>query len=1017
MIILHAGVLDREFLLWGEVPPSGTKKTLLYPFGADIHSLDSAIQRSISGMKLVQKRSRSVFLWIPSKHKTPIASSPLIAVPPESNEKITLQPWKVIAYPLFIEESIQLLCSCMGKQMLTTGVVLGSDLVYWTEGLRFAGSLVTRQQYLPGLRALDKEYHAQWEPVFKGEDTQRLSELAKRMPAVARSLAEKKTSLPPQTSSLPLLKQWITVMVDGVIRLRMDQSARTKQSVFYSLHNAWLNALRNRNSRIKGKPNELAEMMSQLEQWRRPIQVSSETPLRLCFRLEEPNQTEGQWYVRYLLQSHQDPSLLVPVESVWNNHGERIPLLQNTQWNLHEYLLFSLGQAAGLCPRITESLQVAQPGGYVLDSNGAHEFLTQKALILEQSGFVVMLPSWWTRKGTKTRLAVRGQVKSPTMQGGGSLSLEQMIQFNWSMALGGESLTLSELEELVRLKIPLVRLRGQWVQINAQEIQSAIEFWKKKQADRFTVKDLLQMSLGAKSPLSGFEFDGIQAEGWIGELLQQLEGKVSFEELSPPVNFSGLLRTYQIRGYSWLAFLRRWGLGACLADDMGLGKTVQTLALIQRDWEVQKKKRPVLLVCPTSVVSNWQKEAGRFTPELPIWVHHGLGRMKEKVFQQAVQKYALVVTSYGLLGRDLEFLHPISWAGVILDEAQNIKNPETKQARAARSLKADYRIVLTGTPIENNVGDLWSLMEFLNPGFLGTQSEFKQNFFIPIQAERDPSAAERLKRLSGPFILRRLKTDKTIISDLPEKMEMKVFCSLTKEQVSLYSAVLKDAESALESAEEDIQRKGVILATLSKLKQVCNHPTHFLGDNSTLPGRSGKLARLTEMLEEIHEVEERTLIFSQFSEMGGLLQRYLQETFGQEVIFLHGGVSRPKRDDMVERFQNEPNGPMMFILSLKAGGTGLNLTRANHVFHFDRWWNPAVENQATDRVFRIGQTRKVEVHKFICSGTMEEKIDEMIERKKEVTEKVIGTGEGWLTELSNEELKEIFSLREEAIGN
>jgi SNF2 family DNA or RNA helicase len=415
-----------------------------------------------------------------------------------------------------------------------------------------------------------------------------------------------------------------------------------------------------------------------------------------------------------------------------------------------------------------------------------------------------------------------------------------------------------------------------------------------------------------------------------------------------------------------------------------------------------------------SVVGNWHKEAARFTPDLPVMVHHGFGRAKGESFCREAARHALVISSYALLQRDFGTLKEVAWAGVILDEAQNVKNPETKQARAAQGLQAGYRIALTGTPVENNVGDLWSIMEFLNPGFLGTQTDFKREFFVPIQANRDPEAAKRLKRVTGPFILRRLKTDKSIISDLPDKMEMKVFCTLTKEQASLYAAVVKDSTEALESA-EGIQRKGVVLATLSKLKQVCNHPAHFLGDNSAIVRRSGKLTRLTEMLEEVLEVGDKALIFSQFSEMGEILRRHLQEAFGREVLFLHGGVPKGQRDRMVERFQRESGGPQLFILSLKAGGTGLNLTSANHVFHFDRWWNPAVENQATDRAFRIGQARNVQVHKFLCVGTLEEKIDEMIERKKEVAAGVVGTGEAWLTELSTAELKEIFALRKEAV--
>ena len=582
------------------------------------------------------------------------------------------------------------------------------------------------------------------------------------------------------------------------------------------------------------------------------------------------------------------------------------------------------------------------------------------------------------------------------------------------MALGDETLSRTEIEALARLKVPLVKVRGQWVQVSSEEIQTALDFWRKKEAGQAPLRDIVQMALGTGNASPGLAFARVTASGWIADFLAQLEGHAGFEGLATPHSFSSTLRPYRVRGYSWLVFLRRWGLGACLADDMGLGKTIQTLALIQREWEA-KGRAPVLLVCPTSVVGNWQKEAARFMPNLPVMIHHGTTRSRGAAFKKQVQGQALVISSYAVLHRDVEMLHQMPWSGIILDEAQNIKNPETKQAKAARVLAADYRIALTGTPVENNVGDLWSIMEFLNPGFLGTQAEFKRRFFIPIQADRDPEAVTRLKRLTGPFVLRRLKTDKTIIADLPEKLEMKVFCTLTKEQGSLYTAVVNEAAEALDTA-EGIQRRGVVLATLSKLKQVCNHPAQFLGDNSAIPGRSGKLARLTEMLEEILAVRERALVFSQFSEMGLMLRRHLQEVFGREVLFLHGAVPKRQRDRMVERFQTESDAPPIFLLSLKAGGTGLNLTGAKHVFHFDRWWNPAVENQATDRTFRIGQLRNVQVHKFLCLGTLEEKIDEMIERKQEVAAGVVGTGEAWLTELSTAELKELFTLRQEAVG-
>jgi len=452
-----------------------------------------------------------------------------------------------------------------------------------------------------------------------------------------------------------------------------------------------------------------------------------------------------------------------------------------------------------------------------------------------------------------------------------------------------------------------------------------------------------------------------------------------------------------------------------LADDMGLGKTIQTLAMIQRDREKGVKKA-VLLICPTSVVNNWRKEAERFTPDLTVLVHHGIDRMKTTAFRKAASSSAIVISTYGLLQRDIELLTKVPWAGIILDEAQNIKNPETKQSKAARTIRADYRIALTGTPVENHVGDLWALMDFLNPGFLGTQHFFRENFYTPIQWYGDTDASTRLKSLTGPFILRRMKTDKSIISDLPDKIEMKEYCTLTNEQASLYKAVVNDLQEKIENA-DGIDRRGLVLALLMKLKQVCNHPAQFLDDNSALERRSGKVLRLTELLHDIREAGEKTLLFTQFTRMGTLLQRYLQELFGEEVLFLHGGVSKKKRDEMVETFQkSSSNSPSIFILSLKAGGTGLNLTSANHVVHYDRWWNPAVENQATDRAFRIGQHKNVEVHKFITTGTLEERIDEMIEKKTAVAGQVLGTGEQWLTELSNNDLRNLIMLSQDATG-
>jgi SNF2 family DNA or RNA helicase len=1051
MIVLHTAFLDGVLLVWGERPAAaGPAKTTgrkrpapapSYPYDAGAGELLASLEQA--GLQPAQA-PRECLAWLPSRGNAPVPSSSLIAEPPASTADPVATPWRVTACPLTDDEAVTFLCACVGKQTVAAGVIVGADLAWWSRALRFAGSLVARQQYLAGMALEGERFVAQWQPVFVGADRERLAGLVRGMPDAARAVTASQIASPPEESAEGVLRRFVTRSVDYLVRGAQDavprsvrpsrprtaKAGRGRKPAFESVHDAWLHSLRSADAVVDYDSAELTQLARQIEQWRRPIEVAVESPIQLCFRLEEPaeplepadadgpaaRQSNPDWYVRFLLQPHDDPSLLVPAADVWTGKAARTALARHFAGKIPEFVLSCLGQAAGICPDVAAGLKTARPEGYSLDTTGAFEFLTEKAMTLEQAGYAVLLPAWWTRKGTKTRLTAHAQVKSPKMQGGSGLSLDDIVQFDWEIALGDQRLSLEELERLARIKAPLVQLRGQWVQVSSEEIRTALAFWKAKRSRKATVRDVVQMALGGRGAEGGLDFGGVQASGAVEDLLERLREPARVEMLETPPAFAGTLRPYQQRGYSWLAFLRRWGLGGCLADDMGLGKTIQTLALIQRDWHATSdggSRLPVLLVCPTSVVNNWRKEAARFTPELPVLVHHGADRLKGAAFRKAVDGQAIVISSYALLHRDAGAFEKIDWAGIILDEAQNIKNPETKQARAARSLQAGYRFALTGTPVENNVGDLWSIMEFLNPGFLGVQAEFKRKFFVPIQAGGDPEAAERLKRVTGPFILRRLKTDKTIISDLPDKQEMKVFCTLTEEQASLYAAVLKDTEKVLDNA-AGIQRKGIILATLSKLKQVCNHPAQFLGDNSRVAGRSGKLARLTEMLEEILEVGDRVLVFSQFAEMGGLLRSHLQETFGRPVLFLHGQVAKKKRDEMVEDFQRA-GGPAIFILSLKAGGTGLNLTAANHVFHFDRWWNPAVENQATDRAFRIGQTRNVQVHIFLCAGTLEDKIDEMIERKQEIARNVVGTGEGWLTELSNEEIRNVFALRQEAV--
>jgi hypothetical protein len=1069
--ILHLSIHEGRSLLWGETPaqeePAPAKRrgrrpkvarAVASPYNVTPEQLVEAL--AAMGLDLTAKTAAKtgaksttktgaasgMVAWLPSLEDRPVGSSPLIAAPPEG--EVIVRPWGVSVLLLSAENAIELLAACVDGASVAHGVLAGDDLMYWAQALRFAGALAARGRFLPGVRQERGSYHARWEPVILGDDLQRLNRLAGRMPAACYCLAEAAAApgpvnpAPPTASPVQVLTSFIATLVDAVARSEAANQPWTGQpgggragrEAFASVHEQWLAALASPDGLIKGPDQVLASLASQVDEWRRRVFVLSSAPFRFCFRLEEPLEElpghdrgsagkDQVWAVRYLLQSAADPSLLVPVSDVWKSGkggGRRLPFAE-WQGSAREFLLTALGQAACLCKGVEVSLKTAAPSGFAFYSDAAHEFLTVTAPLLEQAGFGVMLPAWWTRRGASTgpgatgpRLAVHTRVAGQTFASGSQIGLDQVVSFDWEVALDGEALSESELGDLARAKASLVKLRGRWVEVNAREIQAALDYWRKQANQGVTARQMVRLALGASRPPAGIPLGGVTASGWMADLLDQLEGKAAWKELLPPRGLLGSLRPYQVRGYSWLSLLCEWGLGACLADDMGLGKTVQTLALLQCRRE-QGERRPVLLICPTSVIGNWQREADRFTPGLPLLVHHGSERMKGSAFKKLAKRQAVVLSSYALLARDQDLFQQVSWSGVILDEAQNIKNPQTRQAQAARSFQADYRIALTGTPVENNVGDLWSLMEFLNPGFLGGHADFQRSFLIPVQVNRDTEAIARLKRLTAPFVLRRLKTDRSIITDLPEKIETKVFCPLTREQASLYTAVVNEVEQSLEES-AGIERKGLILATLSKLKQVCNHPAQFLGDRSPLPGRSGKLKRLVELCEEILAVGERALIFTQFARMGELLQQHLVDAFGREVLFLHGGVPKKERDRLVEVFQRE-QGPPLFVLSLKAGGTGLNLTGANHVFHFDRWWNPAVENQATDRAFRIGQMKNVQVHKFVCAGTIEERIDEMIERKLELAEQVVGSGEGWLTELSTQEIRDLMALRQDAVGD
>jgi SNF2 family DNA or RNA helicase len=507
---------------------------------------------------------------------------------------------------------------------------------------------------------------------------------------------------------------------------------------------------------------------------------------------------------------------------------------------------------------------------------------------------------------------------------------------------------------------------------------------------------------------------GVDGSGWLADLLTG-RAVERLELLDEPASLAAKLRPYQRRGLSWLAFLDSIGVGALLADDMGLGKTVQLLAL-EAHLRQRGPRPPTLIVCPLSVLGNWRREIGRFTPGLSVRVHHGSTRTgRGGSADPADLAHAdLVLTTYQVATRDVETLAAIGWDRVVLDEAQHVKNATGVTARAVRRLPARHRVALTGTPVENRLTELWSIADFLNPGLLGEASIFRARYSVPIERWGDPDAARRLRRVTRPFLLRRVKTDRAVIADLPEKFERRQWCNLTLEQATLYRAVVNELFAKLREGRAGPQRKGLVLSAMTKLKQVCNHPAHLMGDGTPLPGRSGKLTRLEEILAAALQAGDRALVFTQFARFGHMLVPHLAERLGTGVEFLHGRTPKAARDRMVERFQSGA-GPQVLLVSLKAGGTGLNLTAANHVVHVDRWWNPAVEAQATDRAFRIGQRRDVQVHTFVCIGTVEERVEHIMASKRGLAGVAVGSGEGWLTGLSTDDLLDLVSLSSEAV--
>ncbi|HEY3992585.1 MAG TPA: DEAD/DEAH box helicase [Ktedonobacteraceae bacterium] len=942
-----------------------------------------------------------------------------------------LEPWQVCCYR--VPEIITTLNDIHFIALhAAEDFQLGADLLFWYQYAQVIKGIIAKDQYIPALKYQGlapvitkgkKNKKAQSEPAFELHPAWELlsnvyetaiQQYAAAMPGVC---AAGLNSLDGATlfDKVALLRHFSECLLHTVVT-GTPFTAKFDQQIADTL--LYRCVYPYRPVKIQAPADALEEYKHWLS-WRTQLTTAhTEAGFTLCFRLEEaPSNDIDNWQLHFLVAANSDPSLKLSLAEYWNlNARARAEVARPFGRDFEKNLLLGLGYAARIYPTIWSGLATDQPIKCNLTLEEAFAFLKESAWVLGDAGYTVIVPAWWTPEGrrrTKLRLKTSARSsKGTSTTAPGRLSLDTIIAYQYQLAVGGQPVTEEEWQQLVNAKTPLVQFRGQWMELDRDKMQQLLEFWQTHQGEEpeISLQDMLKLGTESADDL---EWDQDQT---LQDMLARLHDKNAFAPIADPPALQATLRDYQRRGVAWLQYLENLGLNPCLADDMGLGKTMQIIACLLKEREDVQELPATLIIAPTSVIGNWRKEIERFAPRLRTHVHQGGARLKDKqAFTEICQTRDVVLTSFALARLDEKLLQSQKWHRVVVDEAQNIKNPQAAQTRAILKLPTRHRLALTGTPVENRLRDLWSIFNFLNPGYLGKEAQFRKTFELPIQKENDVVKSETLKKLVEPFILRRVKTDKRIIDDLPDKIEQKMYCTLSPEQASLYEAVVKDVEEQLEAA-EGIQRKGLILSTLLKLKQICNHPAQFLQDSSPFTAeRSHKLQRFGEMLEEVMETGESALIFTQFTEIGGALERYLEHQLHYNTYYLHGGTSVARREQMVTEFQDPETEPSIFILSLRAGGVGLNLTKANHVFHFDRWWNPAVEDQATDRAFRIGQRKNVFVHKFVAMGTMEERIDEMIEDKKRISSLIVGADESWLTELDNETFKDLITLRRSAV--
>lgn len=990
-------------------------------------------------LEKISERSINQIITIPShtvkkKRKNcilPLLSGQFTNLEIPENE-LFLHNWQVTGFYLTAKETIKFITN-LSLGELQNSHFWGEEIAFWSQIYRWSLDLLARGKFIPSLlEEKDEKIKSIWLPILDSFiDQTHLAKFIQKMPFICANYLPETSEISnkeilknePQSILLSYLTNLINTQLKDCIEFNIPANKEL-------LTLPWLKALSKNNlDYFTLEEKELTRLKNSLYNWTFPIKdyipnvhtfQLAQTEFRTAFKLIPPTEQEilekqFNWKLNYYLQAVDQENFLIEANIIWQHPVNQFNYEGRIIKNPQETLLRGLGSASRIYPQIAETLEDSSPINCTLDPIQVYEFIRSIAWRLKDSGLGVILPKGLESGAGENRLGIN--INAQVIEKKGTrLGLKSLLKYNLNLAVGDKILSQQDFQKLLDQKSPLVEIDGEWIALQPADVRAAQSILNKTNDQiELSVEDALRIATGDTKTLAKLPVANFKAEGILEELINAFINNETIKILETPKDLNATLRPYQNRGFSWLSFLEKWGLGACLADDMGLGKTIQLISFLLKLQEEKFLTNPVLIVCPTSVLNNWEREIKKFAPTLSVIIHHGENRKKNKDFVKEVSSKNVILTSYSLVFRDEKTLNLVDWQGIVLDEAQNIKNSQAKQSQAIRNIKAGFRIALTGTPVENRLSELWSILDFLNPGILGNRTFFQKRFAIPIEKFGDQYSLNTLRSLVQPFILRRLKTDKTIIQDLPEKQEMNVFCGLSSEQGELYQKLVNESLQKIDES-TGIQRHGLILTLLLKLKQLCNHPALLLKEKQLKDShRSGKLLRLEEMLEELVLEGDRALIFTQFAEWGKLLQPYLEQKFKFEVPFLYGSTNRKQRQEMIDRFQNDPESPPVFILSLKAGGTGLNLTRANHVFHIDRWWNPAVENQATDRAFRIGQKRNVQVHKFVCTGTLEERINDMIESKKQLADQTVDAGENWLTEMDTDQLRNLLLLNSETI--